>query len=395
MENKLRSFLWKYYGFTFFYDLIFAYPIYAVFFKSNGLTVLQISLLIMWWSISVAVFEVPSGALADHWSRKNMLVISPIAKLGCFIIWYFADGSFWLYAAGFTLWGLSETFITGTMEAILYDSLKSIDKQSEYEKFRGRQRLFFRLACGIGCISGGFIAQYNMSLAVILSSIPLFIAFVVATSLKEPKVHSTRDGSHYFSHFKNVWIEIKRNPTLRYTFIYTLLAIGIFGNMDEYDPLYYSLVGLPIYTFGFLMFIRALLESAGGLFAYRLKNISSLEYLVPFITGLLIITVGYFQNKWMIIAILLSYLLIAPIEVLIDGKMQHTINVPSRATVTSAASLFTMICSLPLLAVFGWLSDKWGLGSGYIFFGSLLTAFSIWVFCNQRTSRTNTSKSLI
>lgn len=74
----------------FFEDFVFAYAIYNVFFNIRGLSVFQISLLLGWWALTVLVFEIPAGTMADRWSRKKMLVLAPMIKSGCFIIWFFA-----------------------------------------------------------------------------------------------------------------------------------------------------------------------------------------------------------------------------------------------------------------------------------------------------------------
>ena len=93
-EFNLDAFLKKLYAYAFCYDLIFAYPVYALLFQSNGLNVLEISLLMMWWCVTSGALEVPSGALADSFSRRKLLTIAPLIKSLCFVIWYVADGSF-------------------------------------------------------------------------------------------------------------------------------------------------------------------------------------------------------------------------------------------------------------------------------------------------------------
>jgi MFS family permease len=90
MQNfSFKSFLRNYYLTSFFYDFIFAYAIYNVLFNIHGLSVLQISLLLAWWALTATFLEIPTGVLADSRSRKKMLVIAPIVKALCFVIWAF------------------------------------------------------------------------------------------------------------------------------------------------------------------------------------------------------------------------------------------------------------------------------------------------------------------
>lgn len=78
-------------------DFVFAYAIYTVFFSIQGMSPMQISLLLMRWAGSSAIAEIPSGALADYLGRKTLLVIGPLIKALCFLTWFLADGNFWLF----------------------------------------------------------------------------------------------------------------------------------------------------------------------------------------------------------------------------------------------------------------------------------------------------------
>ena len=124
---------------------------------------------------------------------------------------------------------------------------------------------------------------------------------------------------------------------------------------------------------------RAVPESAGNLAAHRLKRLEILEPVAPLAIGILLVLVGLFPCKAMAGLIVLSYLILSPVEVIIEGKMQNSILTASRATVLSGASLFRMVSGLPLLAIFG-LAARWrGLGAGYVFFGLVLLIFSRWL----------------
>jgi MFS family permease len=376
---SFRSLVAKLYLYTFLYDLIFAYPIYAVLFQSRGMSVLQISMLLMWWNISAGLLEMPTGALADHWSRRNMLVIAPLAKMTCFVIWYLADGSFFLFALGFTFWSIGGSFQSGTLEAMLYDGLLLLGCEGDYEKVRGRQRVCRHLALGAAEITGGLLAYYSMNWALLLSAAPLAMAFLVAVTMREPPRAAHVADNHYFAHFRNAWREFRHNRSFRYALAYQMLAVGVLGEMDEYDPLYYTLLGVPLYALGWLQATRAVAEALGNLAAHRLKRLAIIEPLAPLLIGVLLVLVGLFPCKAMAALIILSYLILSPVEVIIEGKMQNSMRTASRATVLSGASLFGIASGIPLMTVFGALAKWQGLGAGYVFFGIVLLLFSLWV----------------
>src|SRR3989304_2846791 len=123
-----KSFLKNYFLTSFFYDFVLAYAIYAALFHLKGISIFQISLLLAIWSLTSVLFEIPSGALADYGSRRKMLTYAPLIKAICFVIWFFAGSNFYLYMLGFTIWSIASSFVSGTTEAILYDTLNHYGK---------------------------------------------------------------------------------------------------------------------------------------------------------------------------------------------------------------------------------------------------------------------------
>lgn len=241
-----KSFLQNYYLTNFFYEFIFAYAIYGALFIIRGLSVFQVSLLLSWWALTSAIFEVPSGALADRWSRKKMMVLAPLIKSFCFISWFLAKGNFYLYALGFLFWSLGSCFLSGTSEALLFDVLVYFKKDKEYEKFLGKKKAYLYLVVAISMITGGFMANFNLNFTIIFSVIPLLFSAFFATRICEAaKVKSTEEV-HYFEYLKMAFAEVKNNKLLRYLFLY-LFGISTLNGLEEFDQLYYQLVKLPLF----------------------------------------------------------------------------------------------------------------------------------------------------
>ena len=378
-EFSYKSFLRNYYLVIFFYDFIFAYAIYTVLFSIRGLSVFQISILIAWWAFVSIFFEVPSGALADFWSRRKMLFLAPLIKAACFIIWFFADGNFFLYALGFTFWALSESFITGTSQALLYDTLSFAGKKDEYEKILGRSRFFLHIALGISIFSGGFIAAYDLDWAVLFSVLPLAFSAFFAFRLQEvPKMESTREV-HYFQFIKEAFKEIRGSRILFYLFIY-LLSIYIFGVLEEFDQLYFEMAGLPIFAFGIAGLFWSVLNAAGSAFAFRLKNLRFIYYLFPLISAAMLALVALFPGIPMIALLLLAYFICSPLIVLTESNIQHNISGTSRATVTSVGNLLASLSSVAITLFLGFLARLWGLPAIYLAAAAFLFLLAAWAF---------------
>ncbi len=163
-----RRFLRRYYLATSLYECVFAYVVYTLFLSLRGLTVLQISLLLSWWCLTSIVLDVPTGALADCWSRRKILALAPCIKALCFVTWFLAGGNVTLFGLGFLLWSLGSAFVSGTSEALLYDTLVHHGRQEEYEKALGIRQCCSYVAIAVAGISGGWIAAFRMDWAILL-----------------------------------------------------------------------------------------------------------------------------------------------------------------------------------------------------------------------------------
>jgi MFS family permease len=381
--SSYKSFLRNYYLSIFFYDFIFAYAIYTVLFNIKGLSTFEISILLAWWALTSALFEIPSGALADYWSRKKILTLSPLIKILCFVTWFFANGNFYLYALGFLFWSISQSLVSGTREALLYDELTFFGKKEDYERALSKRNFYFNISIGTSYAIGGFIAHYYLDYILIISIIPLFLSTIFAFMMTEsPKVKSTEEVK-YLKFIKLAYEEIKTNKMLRYLFIYSF-GISIFGDIEEFDQLYFQLAELPIFFFGIAGLIWALFRATGSYFAHKLKKLNFIYYINPFVCFVLLILVGLFPSIPMIGILLLSYLIISPLYILIESKIQHNITSISRATITSVNTLIITFFGVGIILVFGGISKIWNLQTIYIASGFFLLVFGIWAFVKKR-----------
>src|SRR4051794_19086871 len=75
------------YAYTFFDEFILLYPFYALLFVDTGLSTAEISSLLVIWSVTAIVTEVPSGVWADVVSRRRLLALAPLLAAAGFALW--------------------------------------------------------------------------------------------------------------------------------------------------------------------------------------------------------------------------------------------------------------------------------------------------------------------
>ena len=75
LNRNLRIFVW----FRALFNARFYYPVFAVFFTDMGLTMAQFLWLNAIWALTIVIFEVPSGVLADLFGRRKLVIFAAMS----------------------------------------------------------------------------------------------------------------------------------------------------------------------------------------------------------------------------------------------------------------------------------------------------------------------------
>ncbi|PIT86900.1 MAG: hypothetical protein COU33_00615 [Candidatus Magasanikbacteria bacterium CG10_big_fil_rev_8_21_14_0_10_43_6] len=102
----------------------------SLFYIHRGLRLEDIFYLALIWAVINIICEVPSSYLADTWGRKKTIALGVIAGLLYWIFFLLAH-SFFMFAIGIMWYACSIAMLSGTQEALLYDSAKELGKEDE------------------------------------------------------------------------------------------------------------------------------------------------------------------------------------------------------------------------------------------------------------------------
>ena len=153
--NNIRMFI----AFRIFFNARFYYPVFTILFLDFGLTISQFAILNAVWAGTIVLMEVPSGALADIWGRRNLLILSSILMilellLLCIVPLGHPTLLFAIFLVNRVLSGIAEAAASGADEAIAFDSLKEAGMEAEWSKVLAMQMrmrsMAFILAMAVG-----------------------------------------------------------------------------------------------------------------------------------------------------------------------------------------------------------------------------------------------------
>jgi MFS family permease len=335
-------------------DVIPLYPLYALLFADSGLSDAEISALFAIWSAVGVVAEVPSGALADRFSRRACLVAAGVLQACGYGAWILLP-SFAGFALGFVLWGLGGVLVSGAQEALLYDGLVAVGAQEQYARVNGWvtaaeliAQLPAALAATVLFAVGGFPLVGWVSVAVCLA------AAAMASRLPEPPRGSGTDEGEdelsYLATLREGLVVAANRPGVRAVVVAAAL-LGAFDAVEEYFPLIVVGWGVPTAFVPVADLPIVLAGVMGATFAGRAGRLGSVTLAVALGAAMLLFgAAGFADRPAGIAALAVFYGAYRCVLVVVDARLQERIESRSRATVTSVAGIGTDIATFGVYA---------------------------------------------
>src|ERR671923_1738672 len=138
----------------------------------------------------VPLLEVPSGILADRWSRGWVMVCASAALVASSLLGGLStDVAMYVVAA--MLLGVYFALSSGTVDSIVYDVvLEETGSSDLYETWIGRIRMVESGAFVASALAGGVLAGWTSARLTYFASGPIVaIAVVAFLRLHEPRLH--------------------------------------------------------------------------------------------------------------------------------------------------------------------------------------------------------------
>jgi MFS family permease len=132
---------------------------------------------------SMALFEIPTGVLADTRGRRVSflfsVVIVLIGTLG-YVGVAATGGSLWMFCFMSVILGLGYTFYSGAVEAWLVDALHAANFSGQLDQVFARGAMVSGAAMLVGSIGGGLLGTLDLSIPFIVRAVLLAIVFAIA-----------------------------------------------------------------------------------------------------------------------------------------------------------------------------------------------------------------------
>jgi MFS family permease len=349
----MTSFLARLYAFKFFDSFILIFPLYAVMFVDAGLTPVQISVALTAWSVTAFCLQIPSGVLADRWSRRHILAMAQVARAAGFAVWLVWP-HFWGFLIGLVLWGIKSAFTSGVFEALLYDELKAKGRADDYTRIYGRARAVQAFAVVLAALGAATLARLGYSLELYASLGACAIATLAALSLPPADPARPAGDPGYLTHLRQGLVFSVREPVVLSILTFSAIVLALGGALEEFWPIFGIKVGLSRPLIAIFVGAQNGIEVLASLAAHRVSRLATRRIYGLFTLGgaMLAIAAGVFTPPAMILLALYSGLL-KMIDVVFEGRLQHAIPSDRRATIGSVKGFAGEVGVTGLYLAFG------------------------------------------
>ncbi|MDU5105213.1 MFS transporter [Clostridium sp.] len=380
--NKISKNIKNEYLYRFLSSFDITSAIWVLYLGYKGMNLAEIGLIEGIFHVTGFLSEIPTGALADLFGRRKIMIIGRLTSLISAIIMLFSN-SFLGFAIGFILSAWGYNLNSGSEEALVYDSLKVLKREEEYLKINGKINLIIEVSQGLAVFIGGILSEINFSISYITAIIIGIFSLIVSFNFTEVDIRESHEERiTVINHFKTSINIVKENKMLLnilifFPTIYTFSAIIYFYGQKFLSDGGYSRVNISI-----IFLVNGILSSIGAILSSKVyEKFKSIGWIsISMIISILILFMGNVTKSISLLIFLLIGFLTSILQPISSKLINSMVASKQRATIISVESMFYSMMMIILFPICGFIGDKISLDISFEiigFIGLLITSIEI------------------
>lgn len=337
-------------------------PVEKLFMAEIGFDPTAVGVMAAAYAGVVPLLEVPSGVLADRWSRRGVLVLATLALLVSSAVGGLSH-DVPTYVVGAMFLGVYFALQSGTLDAVVYDTvLEETGGGAGFERRIGRVRLLEGVALVASALAGGWLASLTAPRAMFFLTLPFLLASIgVLLTFREPRLHRAEEPVPLRSHVATTYRAMTRCCGLVPLIGVMVVAAVVANLLLEFGPLWLLAASAPAVLYG--PHFAGLGSSFGvaGLLAGRLRldrRVAGVAVAAMVASGLVLVAVHdpvvvtVAQVVLVVVAVLLG--------ILLGARLHDAVPSAVRSSVASGVGTLTWAVFLPVALLFGRVADRVG-----------------------------------
>ncbi|MDD5091998.1 MAG: MFS transporter [Candidatus Wallbacteria bacterium] len=371
----------KYYLFSFFRMFALFTPVVVLFWQQAGLSMTMIMVLQSYFGILVALLEIPTGTFADRFGERRSVMLGTILMILATLVYYRSAG-FIQFMVAETIWALSAALVSGADTALLYNSLEQSGEKEAFQKCQGHALALSIAGGGLASLMGGLIGEHSIRLTFLMTAMFFTLSLTGVVLMQEPRAASGKVRTPYLTILSDTFKFVKKHRLVQWYICY-MACLSAFINVFLwfYQP-YMQHTGLTVAWFGIAFTLYNLVAAVSSKFSDRISAFFGRSMLLVMPVCLIL---PLFIMPWFLTGASFTLIFLHQFargvfrNVLSERVLAYTFE-NKRATVLSLASLLATGIRSILGPMLGYLFDRQGFDSFYLFgvlFAVVFVAFYI------------------
>lgn len=297
------------------------------------------------------LLEVPTGAFADLIGKKRTLILSYVIIIAGNIVMGLST-SVALLVTSVILLSTGHTLYSGTAEALLYDSLKTIKQEDRFEKLLSNVQKYMLIIMAVATVIGGFLYDMNKAWPFFATAAATSVGLILLIFIKEPPIDTEKFSITNYLKQTRIGVKELFKDKINNIWISKILVIAGFSVilMEVMDPALMINFGYNEQQMGIIFALVPFISAIGAHFYPQIRKFFGNTTLLLLITISFLFVAGIspFIGFWLGGALLLFRNIFYPmIDNLSSSAINKVVESKYRATALSA---FTMFKELPYVA---------------------------------------------
>ena len=363
----------------------------TLFLLDAGLTIFEVFVANAAFTLAMAVFEVPTGVVADTRGRRASFLLSAITLAigtGAYVAVEAIGGGLLLFCAAGVVLGLGYTFYTGAVEAWLVDALKATGHTRPLDHVFARSGIVTSVAMIVGTLGGGAARPGRPALPYVVRAVLLLAAFGVGFRMMhdlgfEPRTMRLKGIVGEMRKVARAGLTFGvKSPAVRLLLMQSFITFGFFSwAWYAWQPYFLELYGEDaIWLSGVIAALFALAGIAGNVLVGKLakpgRRRTTVLISASAVTALAMIGTGAIRSFWITVPIFLVGAVAGGFIQPVRQTYLHAV-IPSseRATLVSFDSLVGSVGSVGGQTGLGYLSQERSIPAGFVVGGPRSTCW--------------------
>ncbi len=372
----------------------------TLFLLDVGLTIFEVFVANAAFTAAMALFEVPTGVVADTRGRRisfllseTTLAIGTLAYVGVAAV----HGGVLAFSLAGVILGLGYTFYSGAVEAWVVDALKATGYRHELDDVFARAGVVSSVAMLVGTVAGGVLGQIDLSVPYLVRTGLILLALTVGFRTMHdigftPRTVQVRGIAAEMRKVARAGVTYGwRAPAVRLLVMESFIMWGFFAwAWYAWQPYFLELYGQnAIWLSGVIAALFSCASIAGNTLVKRIakpgRRRTTILLGASAATTATMIATGAIRSFWITVPVfLLGAVAGGVLQPIRQTYLHQSIPGSERATLVSFDALVGSVGSVGGQAGLGYLSQERSAPAGFVV-GGLATVLALPIFARLRS----------